>query len=69
MKKFDVLVHKVFTSPDGEELFRQLYDQYVHQQVFDPDPLVMAKKAGEHDLIIHLAGVIEHGGRRDSSGS
>ena len=52
---------RVFSTPDGKKVLKDLVDNFMLQSLFDPDPLIMAGKVKQHDLVLYIKEITEAG--------
>lgn len=51
LQREDMLVGKVFTSPDGDSLLRILKARFCPVTIFDPNPIKMAYMEGQRSVV------------------
>ena len=52
---------RVFSTPDGKRVLKDMVDNFMRQELFDGDPLLMAKKVGQHDLVQYISEITQAG--------
>lgn len=52
-------VARFFVGPQGAAALKGLEELYCTSQLFDPDPVIMARNVAEHDLIRELQRVVK----------
>jgi hypothetical protein len=50
---------RVFFSTDGKDVLAYLREIYMDIELFDQDPIVMAKKVAKHDLVKEMIALAE----------
>lgn len=53
------MIHRAFTSESGEKALEYLETYYLNRSVFSTDPLVMARMAGQAELVLAIKRCIE----------
>lgn len=55
------LVHKVFSSPDGKQVFEFLKEQFDSGELFSPDnPNLTNYRLGARDVVVYIQQLINH---------
>lgn len=54
------LIRKVFNTPNGKKLFKELEFTFSHQSCFDPCPYRTSYKLGQQELIGYIRQLKEH---------
>jgi len=50
---------QVFGTDAGKEVLKELVDLYIKPEVFNSDPLKMARNVGQHDLVKFIKELVE----------
>ncbi len=63
----DRLFHACFTTQAGARVLEWLVEHYQEQRMWRQDPIDMAARAAEHDMVTDIKRRIEIGGRADGN--
>lgn len=53
------LYRQVFNTESGKKVLKELDDLYIKPEIFNIDPLKMARNVGQHDLIKFIKELVE----------
>ncbi len=45
------IVRRILTSPDGQELLQMMEEEFEPEEMFSPDPLVLAQRVAQRDVV------------------